>query len=122
MHGNLPITGAGAINADGSFDVQGTAHVKSDVDDENWFSEAAKRLYTQKPGTILFLLTALADERQCQKYAAGHVKPPAYFLRALLRSEHGWQWLSAAMSGSDTQWWADVQRARSIKEAIDKIE
>jgi hypothetical protein len=88
--------------------------VNSDVDDENWFSEAAWRLYPTKPGTALHLVTALGNERLCQKYAAGDVRPPGYFLRRLQRSKHGEQWLNATMDGCTEQWWIDWQTARAL--------
>jgi hypothetical protein len=85
---------------------------KSAGDDENWFSEACRKLYAgNKPGTALFYVTGLGDERGCQRYAAGQVKPPAYFLRRLLRSSIGWQWLCAAMDGCDEPWWREVRLA-----------
>lgn len=92
---------------------------KSAADDGDWFSEAAQQLHPHKPGTVLFLTTELGDERLCQRYAAGHVKPPAYFFRALLRSDQGWQWLCAAMEGSDAEWWREMKRARARSAAID---
>lgn len=94
---------------------------KSATDDENWFSTAAWDLYGKNPGEPLHLITRLGDVRACQRYAAGDVKPPAYFLRRLLRSDHGEQWLNAVMSGSDAAWWLDHQRARRIADAIDAV-
>lgn len=106
--------------------VSSVAEIKSSdtsvAGDENWFSEAALDLLgTEKPGTALWAITGF-EERSCQRYAAGHVKPTAYFLRTLLRSPQGWQWLAAAMEGSDAQWWRDAVRARHIKQAIDAVE
>ena len=54
------------------------------------------------------------DERSCQRYAAGHVAPPAYFLRTLLRSPQGWTWLCAVMDDSDEPWWREVKYAYEI--------
>lgn len=54
------------------------------------------------------LLTGV-DERSCYRYAAGDVKPPAYFLRALLRSERGEAVLRYLMQGSDASWWRGLQ-------------
>lgn len=108
MHGTISTAAKPAIILDAK------SGVRSDAEDENWFSSAAWKLYPAKPGTIMHLVTGLGNERLCQKYAAGDVRPPAYFLRALLRSDHGEQWLAAAMDGSAVQWWRDVDAARSL--------
>lgn len=110
-------SGNGTTIARGTSAAEFTSDDKSVAGNENWFSDAAQRLYATKPGTALHYLTDF-DERCCQRYAAGSVKPPAYFLRALLRSEHGWQWLSAAMDGSTAEWWRDLQRAQRIAEKL----
>lgn len=117
MYGTLSTIGGDAIAADGRFDGEKSSAVKSDG---NWFSVAARALYPSKGGTALHYVTG-GDERLCQKYAAGTVKPPAYFLRALLRSEHGWQWLAALMDGSEARWWSDIQRARLDSELLRKF-
>lgn len=114
--------GVGANGHDDRFVIEKTTGDKSVADDENWFSDAVLLLYPEKPGTALhYIAEKQFDERSCQRYAAGTVKPPAYFLRALLRSPHGWQFLAATMDGSDVEWWRDVERARAIKDAIDKV-
>lgn len=114
--GNSPI-GPNAFNGKGNF-VDG----KSAVDDADWFAAATRTLLPNKAGTHLFLTTGCGDERLCQRYAAGHVKPPAYFLRRLQRSEYGWQWLCAVMDGASPQWWRELQQdrdlARSVRAAI----
>lgn len=92
----------------GKSDVKKTTDGKSAVDDENWFSNAAKQLYPAKSGTALHYLTGF-DERICQRYAAGHVRPPAYLLRSLLRGDHGWTWLCVVMENSDQKWWRDAR-------------
>ena len=87
---------------------------KDAVDSSDWFGIAARALYPHKAGTNLFYLTGLGDERLCQRYANGKHKPPAYFLRALLRSDQGFTWLSAVMDGSDVTWWRELQAARDL--------
>lgn len=84
-----------------------------------WFARLVGGLFTRKAGTALHCISGF-DERACQRYAAGHVKPPAYFLRALLRSAQGFQFLAAIMDGSDAAWWADLQRAKRVMDAIDR--
>jgi hypothetical protein len=91
------------------------------ADDADWFSEASQTLYLDKPGTVLFTLTDIGDERLCQRYASGEVKPSAYFFRRLLRSPHGWEWLSIAMDGSQEQWWLDCKQGLKLKRAIEGI-
>lgn len=93
-----------------------------------WFADACERLYgpadthgrRNKAGTALWAITGW-DERSCQRYAAGKVRPPSHFLVALLRSSQGWAWLCAAMKGADAPWWGDVVRARQIYDAIKDI-
>lgn len=90
------------------------------AESEDWFSDACRTLYDGKAGTALHFATGF-DERSCQRYAAGTVKPPAYFLRSLLRGQQGWTWLNAAMEGSDAQWWRELRGARKLLEQY-KIE
>lgn len=85
--------------------------------DADWFAKTCKALFDGKAGTALHFLTGF-DERSCQRYAAGHVKPPAYFLRALLRGDHGRTWLNAVMDGSQAIWWQRHQRAERIYNAL----
>ena len=87
------------------------------AENEDWFSDACRGLYNGKAGTALHFETGF-DERSCQRYAAGQVKPPAYFLRALLRSEQGQTWLNAIMDGSDAQWWRELQGALKLLETF----
>lgn len=87
---------------------------KSAVDDADWFYRSAQSIYPHKPGTILHVITGLGDERLCQRYASGEVRPPAYFLRALLRGEHGRQWLEAVMQGSNAEWWPQMLAALKL--------
>lgn len=94
-----------------------------DKSDADWFSQMCQSLCANSEGEKawipLYFLTGV-DERTCQRYAAGHVKPPSYFLRTLLRSEQGWQFLVFLMDDSKAEWWADVVRARRIAEAVDR--
>ncbi len=124
MHGNLLAPLDAATNANGTVAVQEIADGKSAADnDGQWFSRAARRMHATKPGSILHYTTGLGDERLCQRYASGEVRPPAYFLRALLRSEHGWQWLCAAMEGCTEQWWMELHRAIKVgRAAIREVE
>jgi hypothetical protein len=111
MRSNVPSDQRTAIHSD---DI-------SVVDDGSWFETATCVLYPIKPGTALHYITGV-DERSCQRYAAGTVKPPAYFLRTLLRTDQGKQWLAAVMDGCDQQWWRDHQRAERIVLAEDQID
>lgn len=87
---------------------------KSASDDGDWFSKAARTLYPHKAGAILHVTTGLGDERLCHRYASGDTRPPAFFLRALLRSDHGEQWLSVLMDGCTAPWWRDLSDARHL--------
>ena len=96
--------------------VDKTTNGKSAVDGSDWFSEMARALLPDKPGTALWALTGY-DERLCQRYAAGHVKPSAFFLRKLLRSEQGWTFFAVLMDGCESNWWIELQRAKRVGEA-----
>lgn len=86
-----------------------------DKSDADWFAEVCSVLFAHKAGTQLHYATG-HDERSCQRYASGQVRPPAYFLRALLRSEQGQVWLAALMDGSGSAWWAELRAARQLCE------
>lgn len=101
-----------AISVGGISAVDESTDGKSAADDSGWFANAAQRLLPDKPGTILHLTTGLGDERLCQRYAAGTVRPPAYFFRALLRTDQGGLWLDAAMDGCEARWWTELKRDR----------
>lgn len=103
-----------ATNGHGRNAIRGKQNGKSAADDGEWFARAARILHPHKPGTVLHLITGLGDERLCQRYASGEVRPPAYFLRALLRSECGEQWLNAAMEGCELPWWVNRKRAAEV--------
>lgn len=102
-----------AISGGGNDAAEKTDDGKSAVENEDWFCEMARALLPTKPGTQLHYITGY-DERLCQRYAAGHVKPSAFFLRKLLRSEQGAPFLNALMDGCDAQWWLDAQRERRV--------
>lgn len=94
-------------------------------DDANWFADTARRLLSnakgEKAGFALYVTTGMRfDPSTCDRYAAGRIRPTAYFLRALLRTDCGWQFLCAAMEGSGVAWWAEIQRAKRIADAIDR--
>lgn len=124
MHGVLGPALAPSRNAGDRCVVEKSITDRSVVDDENWFSDAAFALLGKdKPGTALDCVTGLRfGERNCQRYAAGDVKPPGYFIRELLRTPHGRQWLAAIMDGSNVRWWRDMQRAERIAAAVDSVE
>lgn len=119
MHGNVSSDRNPAISADGKSVIESSGDGAAEPDpssddisvapDENWFAEMAQALLVPKPGTALHYITGF-DERSCQRYAAGSVKPPAYFIRALLRSEQGGPILAALMDGCTARWWVDFQR------------
>lgn len=117
MHGNLSAPAPTAIIHGGSSAVEKASDGKSAVDD--WFGQIARSLLPEKPGTALHYITGY-DERLCQRYAAGHVKPSAYFLRALLRSDQGEPFFLAIMDGCTTQWWQDFQKHHRMGAAADR--
>lgn len=87
-----------------------------------WFAEACKRLLPrEKPAQALVCDTGF-ELRDCQRYAAGDVKPSGYFVRALLRSENGWTWLCVVMDAAQPRWWIELQRARQIADAMREID
>lgn len=116
MRGLSAASHEAAISAAASSVVKTSTADTSVGDDENWFSEMVLQLLgPEKPGTALDCVTELQfGERNCQRYASGDVKPPAYFLRALLRSEHGAPFFNAVMDGCTARWWLDLQRERRV--------
>ena|SRR5882672_8039155 len=111
----------GAIEAADISAVETAIADKPAADDGDWFADMAQDLLAPKAGTALHYITGF-DERSCQRYAAGTVKPPAYFLRALLRSPQGAQVLEFLMQDSDAPWWRGLVRARRIAAAEDQID
>lgn len=96
--------------------VLGKSSDNSVADDEDWFASYAQAFYNGKAGPALVFASKSdqRDERNCQRYASGAVKPPSFFLRSLLRDPHGKQWLAAVMDGCTEQWWIDMQRAARV--------
>lgn len=121
MHGNLPIAGDGAIFPAVTSVVEKSIADTSVGDDENWFSDAVLRLLgKEKPGTALDCITDLRfGERNCQRYAGGDVKPPGYFVRALLRSKDGEPFLRALMDGCDQSWWLEWIERKDCADAYE---
>lgn len=99
---------------------RGTSEPATDRVDRDWFVKLVKDLYPKDAGFALHVLTGF-EERTCYRYASGETKPSGYFLRALLRTDHGWQVLAHAMDGVDLVWWRDVKRGRAYANAIDPI-
>jgi hypothetical protein len=88
-----------------------------DSSDTRWFCSICRQLSPSDAGFVLHVLTGF-ELRSCYRYAANETKPPGYFIRALLRSDHGEQWLAALMDGSKASWWRDLQKARRIAQAL----
>lgn len=125
MHGTLRGSSAQGsaegVKSDASehaSDTRKYAGVKSDVPDAGWFVEMVLALHPHKPGTVLHYLTGY-NERLCQKYAAGSVKPSAYFLRNLLRSDEGWPHLVQIMDDCKAEWWRELVLLRECAAAYE---
>lgn len=119
MHGNYLVAATPATKATDK-SVSKIADISADTDNfcNDWFPRLANDLLAKDAGFQLHLITGF-EERTCYRYACGESKPPAYFLRALLRSSHGKQFLLALMAGCDQQWWSNFQRHRRMGEAAD---
>lgn len=89
-------------------------------DGDGWFRRIIKRLLPNDAGLQLHLLTGFI-ERTCYRYCSGERQPPGFFIRALLRSDHGWTWLCAFMDGCDAPWWSDLQRKLRNAERLDAL-
>lgn len=124
MHGRIPAASAAAISTTVQT-VRGNSVPESSdqtVSDEcGRFARAAPVLLGSDPGIALHLLTGCA-ERTGYRYASGDRSPPEHVITALLRSGHGWQWLSAIMEGHQPEWWRDLQRARRVVAQLDAID
>lgn len=122
MHGNISaaadVASAVTVRTGEALRPNGQSVGDQTDSDEKWFVALAKTLLPKDAGFALHLATGF-EERTCYRYAAGDRKPPAYFLRELLRSDQGWQWLSGIMDGSDCEWWDDIKRAKRKSDAFD---
>jgi len=125
MHGVSGAPAYRATNVDDSFGGKSGETPGKSVKEspKGWFADVCKRLLPRdKPGQALVCDAPDFGERDCHRYAIGEVKPPGYFIRALLRSKNGWTWLNAIMDGCDVPWWAEIKRARRIAEALRAID
>lgn len=98
-----------AIEAASNSAREKTSTGTSASEEDNWFKDIAISLLG-KPGLELHLISG-TDESLCYKYANGKVKPPGYFIRTLLRSRQGRQFLCALMDGCKEDWWLELQDA-----------
>lgn len=113
MDSTLPVVAATAIKPPAQNGNELSVTEQSGSDDENgWFSSMA-RMLGKDAGLALSVITGF-PERTCYYYASGDRKPPAYFLRAILRSEQGEPFLRAVMDGCDQEWWRDFVAAADI--------
>jgi hypothetical protein len=124
MHGNLPEGGNESRNANDRMDSGRSVDVQTDDETDLWFSEVAQHVLGKNVGLQLAFMAGLEPSaaRSCDRYGAGTRAVPTAILRALIHREDGYVWLSAFMADCQAQWWLDLQRARKIAEAIDKIE
>jgi len=119
MHGTLQ--GIGKIDDGTSAAIDG----KSAVDDEIDFSRIVKAIFPHKSGLAL-LLAVGADMDQLrlfQRYAAGHVHPPEWVLRAWIASEQGEAPLNFIMAHlkKKPEWWKRHERALHVTEQIGNL-
>lgn len=118
MRTELSVAAAAATKANGNLAVREFTDGKFAVEDRGWFAEMAQALLPEKPGTALWSITGY-DERLCQRYAAGHTKPSAFFLRVLLRSDQGEPFFRALMDGCTAAWWIEFQKHERMGRAAD---
>lgn len=85
----------------------------------DWFVKAVRTLLSDdKPGTELDCITGFVfGERNCQRYAAGHVKVTVPFLQVLFSKPQGEPFFDAWMAEIGAPWWAPRERARRVGEA-----
>jgi hypothetical protein len=125
MHGTLQARISGASEVADQMvisDSESTdAAAITDHLDKDWFVQIVESLAPKDSGYALHLVTGF-EQRSCYRYASGERKPPAYFLRALLRSDQGKQWLAAIMDGSEAEWWCEHQRAERIVAQVDRLD
>ncbi len=102
--------------------------VTSDGTDEHWFRDLAQSLLPgDKAGTFLWSL-GIGEERSCQRWVAGSVKPTGYTVRRILRSKIGREFLNGLMAGCQEPWWIAYQRTAvmasiliELRERIDAL-
>lgn len=121
MHGTISAAALGAIKAVDQTGNGKDSDAQTGAEPANqWFSQAARQLLGSDPGFALSLLVGVPD-RTCYRYVSGERAPTAFIVAQLIRSEHGWQWLSALMEGSEPTWWIDIQRARFDSTLLRKL-
>jgi hypothetical protein len=118
MHGNLSAPGL----ASRKVTVGSDSETSVASDSEDWFGSIARQLLGKDAGFGLHLATGF-PEGSCYKYVTPKKprQPPGYLIRALLRTDGGYQWLAAIMDGSDAEWWRELQHTRRLAEAIASI-
>lgn len=121
MCGGVQIAATKAPAQTGSKSYSPISSDQSGSESCGWFPKAASVLLGSDPGLALHLLTGCA-ERTGYRYASGERDPSAHVIASLLRSEHGWQWLSALMDGAQPAWWSDLRRARRVVAQLDAID
>lgn len=84
---------------------------------DSWFVGIAKELVPSNAGLVLHSLTGV-EARTCYRYAAGDSQPSGKFLVLLLASEQGRAWLSAMLADKPVKWWAHLQRAERVYNAL----
>lgn len=94
--------------------------------DSDWFGSFARPLLGKEPGVALHYI--VGDDfpiSTCAKYVskteASRRQPFAYFLRALIRSDHGEPFFLALMAGCEAQWWVDFQEQQRIGAGVQKL-
>jgi hypothetical protein len=122
MHGNIQAAAivASKVPVRTGEDLRPNGQSNDDQSDSEgkWFVTLTKQLLSKDAGFALHLATGF-EERTCYRYASGERKPPGYFVRELLRSDQGWQWLCGLMDGSDAEWWQEIVRAKRKSDAYD---
>jgi hypothetical protein len=108
------------LSADRASATIATVRPSDQMVSEQWFPAICRELWPKDAGFALHVITGF-EERTCYRYAAGDRKPPAFFLRSLLRSEQGRPWLNAVMDGSTAQWWRDVLTADASRQKLHAV-
>lgn len=114
-------TGQAIIRASANGSVSAIASA-SDSENSDWFGAVARSLLGKEPGVALHYITDFPVS-SCEKYAAkteaSRRQPPAYFLRAILRSDQGEPFFLALMDGCAAPWWIEFQKHQRMGAAAD---
>jgi hypothetical protein len=75
-------------------------------------SSTSPRAYTSKTRACRYISRPAPTSAVATAMPPVHSRVPGYVIYLALRSNHGWQWISAVMDGCAADWWKQLQLDR----------